>query len=107
MKKEWADKWISALKSGKFKQSFGVLSNNEGYCCLGVLCKIVDDNRRFKPHETHPDRNTMSIVGLKNMGGYFGDNEDIDKDKYLTNLNDSGKTFEEIAEIIENNWEAL
>lgn len=32
--------WIDALKSGKFKQTDGVLFNKSSYCCLGVLCRI-------------------------------------------------------------------
>lgn len=33
-------KWVDALRSGEYKQCYGVLSDGEGYCCLGVACKI-------------------------------------------------------------------
>lgn len=42
MHKEWADKWVAALRSGEYKQGFGELkANNNSFCCLGVLCDIV------------------------------------------------------------------
>lgn len=35
-------KWVEALRSGEFKQGQGRLHNteNDSYCCLGVLCKL-------------------------------------------------------------------
>lgn len=36
-------KWISALRSGKYKQSKGQLKSGDGYCCLGVantVCRL-------------------------------------------------------------------
>lgn len=35
-------RWITALRSGKYKQGIGKLYNPEKdtYCCLGVLCNI-------------------------------------------------------------------
>src|SRR4051812_2834892 len=35
-----ARKWVEALRSGRFKQTRGVLTNDEGYCCLGVACQL-------------------------------------------------------------------
>jgi hypothetical protein len=37
-------KWIEALESGRYKHSRLSLRNMAGYCCLGVLCDIVDPN---------------------------------------------------------------
>ena len=31
------DRWIAALKSGKYKQTVNVLRDENGFCCLGVL----------------------------------------------------------------------
>ena len=33
--------WIAALRSGEFKQTRGRMFDGEGYCCLGVLCKVA------------------------------------------------------------------
>jgi len=36
-------KWYDALVSGKYEQGTGVLrSKNETFCCLGVLCDLVE-----------------------------------------------------------------
>lgn len=44
MRKEIKDKWLEALKSGKFIQTIGKLRREEdgevSYCCLGVLDKL-------------------------------------------------------------------
>lgn len=33
-------KWITALRSGEYRQSKFALQNAEGFCCLGVACKV-------------------------------------------------------------------
>jgi hypothetical protein len=42
MKKSLKDKWIAALRSGDYQQCQGYLQRNGRFCCLGVLCDIVD-----------------------------------------------------------------
>ena len=41
MKKEIADKWVEALRSGKYKQGKSALKKDDSFCCLGVLCDII------------------------------------------------------------------
>jgi hypothetical protein len=41
--KELKENWLSALKSGKYKQVNGQLKYYEGHCCLGVLAEIHPD----------------------------------------------------------------
>ena len=43
MKKEIADKWVAALRSGDYKQVHAYLHTPAGYCCLGVLCEITKE----------------------------------------------------------------
>lgn len=38
--KEQIEQWVSALRSGKYKQTKGALQNQDGYCCLGVACDL-------------------------------------------------------------------
>ena len=39
--KENREKWLEALRSGKYKQALSTLKNNEAaYCCLGIACEI-------------------------------------------------------------------
>ena len=49
MKSEIKQKWLDALRSGKYKQSYGYLYNPNkegiypvGYCCFGVLCEVTN-----------------------------------------------------------------
>lgn len=32
--------WVTALRSGEYKQAEGALKTEDGYCCLGVLNQI-------------------------------------------------------------------
>lgn len=63
MPNEIALKWLDALRSGKYKQVTGHLRKvevrdaagntlQEGYCCLGVLCDLVDPLRWVAPTVT-------------------------------------------------------
>lgn len=40
MNKGIKDRWITALRSEKYSQTKGNLRDDEGYCCLGVLCDL-------------------------------------------------------------------
>lgn len=33
-------KWAKALRSGQYQQTTGELNNKDGFCCLGVACKL-------------------------------------------------------------------
>jgi hypothetical protein len=49
MNKEIKQRWVNALRSGRYKQGRGALrritGSGEEYCCLGVLCQLaVDDD---------------------------------------------------------------
>jgi len=35
-------KWIAALRSGKYSQVRSRLKTDDGYCCLGVACEVLD-----------------------------------------------------------------
>lgn len=40
MPKKKIQKWIDALRSGKYKQGMYSLQGPNGYCCLGVACEL-------------------------------------------------------------------
>lgn len=42
MNPEWKAKWVAALRSGEYKQTREFLRTSTGFCCLGVLCDLVD-----------------------------------------------------------------
>lgn len=41
MLKDDFDTWVTALKSGKYKQDYDALNTGIGFCCLGVLCDVM------------------------------------------------------------------
>jgi len=44
MIKEYKDKWLKALRSGKYNQARERLKCEQGFCCLGVLMDTYDSN---------------------------------------------------------------
>jgi hypothetical protein len=114
--------WLAALESGEYKQGRGQLydATNQQYCCLGVLCALFI---KHGPTEAAWD---LMDRGDKVEGGlYFGGGEPVNYltlppevqdwaglegenpavritggKTGLTQLNDSGATFERIAAAI-------
>lgn len=41
-------RWLKALRSGKYKQGTGSLRDGDGFCCLGVLCDVVKNDKALK-----------------------------------------------------------
>lgn len=121
MNKEIKDKWVKALTSGKYKQTTSFLKDNVGYCCLGVLCDIYrketkkgvwvrdEDNNAFAfkveyyseyellPKEVKEWANLTSINPTVTLGENEGHSFGIPT---LADINDNGKSFKDIAEII-------
>lgn len=106
-------KWVEALRSGEFEQTKGNLCDSTGYCCLGVLSELAvregkadkwkaDDGddvfffgkKRGDADDTFLPRSVMRWAGLDS------DSPAVEGDS-LAVLNDNGKTFEEIADLIE------
>lgn len=51
MPNELALKWLDALRSGSYQQTKGALrSVHSGFCCLGVLCDVMDSSKWVPPH---------------------------------------------------------
>lgn len=119
MKKEIADKWVEALRSGKYKQTReGVLrtKDKKEYCCLGVLCKLIDpsilrqidlhtselpDNVALKSQsKCHIKFDNINAAGLNDSG--FVEYNDLDQETRIEAL-----TFDEIADLIQINYEDL
>lgn len=101
-------KWLAALESGEYEQGTeGFLCMNGKYCCLGVAAEI------FKTEQTKVKRSPITEAML------YGEEENVapqyvidalhlrsntgiimGKEYCLTELNDTGTTFKEIAAFI-------
>lgn len=125
MNPEVKAKWLEALRSGEYKQARHTLrSCNGGFCCLGVLSDVYrkevggswewaydDDTAYSIVNKNQDDYATVELpncikhwaevdacnpqVHLKNL------NDDNPGFISLAELNDEGKTFNEIADLIE------
>ncbi len=104
-------KWVAALRSHKYDQGDGQLLSYEGkYCCLGVLCTIIGMVPKEKEgliyfgisSDFAPPK-AMRAVGLCGSAGEFTDISDIRRvDDSLADKNDQLNSFNDIADIIEN-----
>lgn len=110
--------WVSALRSGEYSQGHGALQKGGGFCCLGVLCDLAvkagveltignacgcgDDDCSpgvtYNNNESYPPTPVLDWAGMSSMDPivkYGGET------RTLSALNDEGRSFEEIANLIE------
>lgn len=122
MKPQIKKLWIEALRSGEYEQTQGCLRDETGFCCLGVLTDlylkehdedwtagdgiICSENRN--PYSAHEEVNYLPEdvriwAGLLSQSPTVVTRESSQDSgiEALANLNDSGKSFQEIAQIIE------
>jgi hypothetical protein len=112
MKKSWARKWVKALRSGKFIQGRSHLKLDGKHCCLGVLCELTPYKERFTEmrsstrvgYNIHLPEEIKKLVGMQSMNRVFKVEMSA---SVLAAMNDTGKTFEEIADVIEEHWKEV
>lgn len=100
-----AKKWVAALRGGEYRQGFGQLVKNGRYCCLGVACEIAMRDGVELPSDWRSWCN-LPYEPLRWVGLWTSFGDDIEG-RSLSSLNDSGKTFAEIADIIESEPKGL
>lgn len=95
-------KWVTALRSGNYKQCREYLHKEDSYCCLGVLCEISGEG--FWHTDAESSRYMIDGVGLRATlpSGIVQKYEVLGSGK-LIEMNDTGKPFTEIADYIEAN----
>lgn len=90
-------KWLAALRSGDYKQCSRTLYDDieHSYCCLGVNLKV-------QGYKETPDKQTLFS---DSPHGDWKDAVLVDRAAVdvLARMNDSGKSFAEIADWIEEN----
>jgi hypothetical protein len=99
MDAELKQKWVTALRSGEYKQGRRALKTIHGtHCCLGVLADVIDPNgwegRGWKDNTVWLSYNIDTI-----------DLSDVDQDTLMgmNDCPDDPKSFSEIADYIEAN----
>jgi hypothetical protein len=131
MRKEIADRWVCALRSGRYLQTRSFfLNDSSGYCCLGVLCDMskLGTWKDYSSVNASPvlsyvtDENgscKMLPEDVKVWAGMRSSNGDLEGTEQvlppgimipwlsLAGANDQGADFNDIADLIERNWEKL
>jgi len=97
---DFKKRWIGALRTGDFKQGQGALYDkvSNTYCCLGVaaICEGVPLDKIMHLGYAHGISEEFRTDGLRALHPL--------EDNFVT-LNDSrGKTFSQIADIIEQDY---
>jgi len=113
MNKNIAMKWVKALRSGDYIQGNGQLKTEDGkFCCLGVLCEVTKKQSGFinytKMNDNYKQHNGGLPVKIRKYLEMESHNGTLSRFKMcLTEMNDAGRSFNKISDIIENYWEKL
>lgn len=97
--------WVSALRSGKYKQGDCYLQREDSYCCLGVLCEVAGFKKQQREDGTYwfQDPNTGEYVQQEFEDAAKSLGISQSEQKTLILLNDSMKcSFDQIALFINN-----
>lgn len=101
--KEFATKWVEALRSRKYRQGNGQLKVNDKYCCLGVACELAGaTHKQTQGYGYIPSGSRINIPN--EIKGFASANNLV---SMLTNMNDGGRDFNQIADWIEANVEFI
>lgn len=104
-----AQKWVDALRSGKYKQGIGQLRRGDTFCCLGVACDIAREDLKEEWRGEDFDGNDLILptsvqmwLGMENRSGFIAS-----IGSKLAAMNDRGTSFAEIANLIEDHADEL
>lgn len=104
--KELRERWLKALRSGRYKQTDGVLHDRYGQnCCLGVCARllnikhkdIIDMDLPANLSQENAKKFPKALVSIQKNGNSKNTNFAYE----LAGLNDDYVSFEEIADYIE------
>lgn len=121
MRRDIATKWAEALRSGEYRQCKEVLQRGTGgFCCLGVLCDLHRQAKGgewvgpqphtvggliYQPAEGGEDY-SMLPEAVRDWAGLRSHNPSANGE-LLTVMNDEGREFRDLADLIETRWEDL
>lgn len=109
MNEEYKERWLTAFRSGKYKQGRRVLrGSKDHYCCLGVLCDVAnpegwekDDTNAWcnEGVDYLPSDKVIDMTGFNHSHDFIRYNGEPHE---IFVLNDTYKlSFDEIADLIE------
>ncbi len=119
MRKDIGQRWVTLLRSGKFRQARGGLHDRrtDSFCCLGVLCELAVADGVILPKHPSPGTNYSAYVNstgllpeaVRDWAGAKDYSPALagDAAPSLAGLNDDGVSFDEIADLIEANVDVL
>jgi hypothetical protein len=116
MNPEIRARWCAALRSGNYRQGQKMLRAGDSYCCLGVLCDLAvragilgepvllttgDEDEQWWYYDSRCDYLPGAV---KEWAGLPDSNPEVrfrGEKTWLAEINDSGCTFAEIADVID------
>ena len=124
MNREIAMAWVADLRSGEFVQGRGRLCKKEHdpetgqftgrltYCCLGVLTLRAIEAGAADPEAIERGLLPEEVINWAGIASRYDRHDPVVKITYnrqrnLSELNDRSHTFEQIAALIEEQWEDL
>lgn len=95
--------WTEALLSGNYDQTKARLYDGDnGFCCLGVLCDLYLKEKNLEWESKHTIFGQYEYLPESVMKWAELDNDNPKVNgEFLSELNDGGKPFSEIAKLIE------
>lgn len=102
-------KWVEELRSGKWRQGKGSLCFKGEHCCLGVACELFATEER-STDDGYVEWNRISATAVPSVVDALGLIDDRglgENGRCLTSLNDTGSSFDTIANLLESdpaNW---
>jgi hypothetical protein len=97
-----SETWPEALESQEFKQGkFELLDDEGNYCCLGVACELLSRLRLLSRKEWQnanslPDK-AIALLNITDLGTFNSTKRQV---VTLSEFNDRGKSFNQIAKSI-------
>jgi len=97
------EQWLTALRSGEYRQTDSYLHKGNGFCCLGVLADICGAG--WEQYDFDISEGIFHIKGTEETAIYRGPNGELsDEAETLAEMNDNGSGFGEIADYIERHF---
>lgn len=116
MNPEIKQRWLTALRSGEYSQTRDKLKNEQGFCCLGVLCDLYSKEKGVpweenggvyslrNPEDEYDCSDTEIPEFIQEWAGVDMNPDLVFEDNIVTciDANDDLKlNFNEIADLIE------